>query len=176
PVVRVVEQPVYVFRRELKVPRGLAILIVYVAIGLLLMLTTQIFSPLITQQVEIMKANWPKYQQTAINSFNDVVNWMRHLRLPQQWQSDLQTRAGHLVENVGTWFGDVLLGAVGYVTYLIWAIAVPIFSFFLLKDAERIERGIEALLPNERLRKRMHWLLLDVSRTLALYIRAQITA
>src|SRR5262249_8627996 len=57
-----------------------------------------------------------------------------------------------------------------------WPVLVPILSFFLLKDAEYFERNLIALLPNERLQKRAHWLLLDVSRTLAAYIRAQITA
>ena len=176
PVVRVVEQPVYIGRRELKMPRGLAIFVVYLAIGLVLMLSSQLLSPLISQQVEMMKANWPAYKTSATNTFNDAANWMKHLKLPQQWHDDLQARAGHLVEAIGPSVGNVLLGVFSYVPYLVWAILVPIFSFFLLKDAERIERGIVALLPNERLRKRMHWLLLDVSRTLAAYIRAQITA
>ena len=101
---------------------------------------------------------------------------MRHLRLPQQWRDDMQARAKHVLDAAGDWLGDFLLGAVSYVPYLMWLILVPIFSFFLLKAAERIEHGLIALLPNERLRKRMHWLLLDVSRTLAAYIRAQITA
>jgi hypothetical protein len=53
---------------------------------------------------------------------------------------------------------------------------VPILSFFLLKDAASFEQNLVALLPNERLQRRAHWLLMDVSRTLAAYIRAQITA
>jgi predicted PurR-regulated permease PerM len=46
----------------------------------------------------------------------------------------------------------------------------------LLKDASTFEQNVIALLPNERMQKRAHWLLQDVSRTLAAYIRAQITA
>src|SRR6185369_16430416 len=63
-----------------------------------------------------------------------------------------------------------------YLQYLTWPILVPILSFFLLKDAMYFEQNLLALLPNERLQKRAHWLLMDVSRTLAAYIRAQITA
>ncbi|HEX8088062.1 MAG TPA: AI-2E family transporter, partial [Blastocatellia bacterium] len=66
--------------------------------------------------------------------------------------------------------------SIGYLQYLLWLILVPILSFFLLKDAAAIERGIVELMPNESLRKRAHWFLLDVSRTIAAYIRAQITA
>lgn len=176
PLVRLAEQPVYFGRRELKLPRGLAILIVYIVIGLVFMLAAQLLSPLISEQMGLVKEDWPKYQKSATGTFNDVTNWMRHLRMPQQWRDNLQERAGHVVESIGDWLGAFLLGAVSYVTYLMWLILVPIFSFFLLKDAGRIEHGLVALLPNERLRKRFHWLLLDVSRTLAAYIRAQITA
>ena len=176
PLVRVVEQPVYLGKRELKIPRSLAIFIVYLGIGLIFVLATQLLSPLISDQVELLKSQWPTYQKSATNTFNDVTNWMRHLRLPPQWREDLQERTGHVMESIGGWLGNFLLASVSYLTYLLWLILVPIFSFFLLKDAGRIEHGLVALLPNERLRKRMHWLLLDVSRTLAAYIRAQITA
>ncbi|MFL6276243.1 MAG: AI-2E family transporter [Blastocatellia bacterium] len=176
PLVRIAEQPVYFGKRELKLPRSLAILLVYLVIGLFLVLAIQLLSPLVSDQVDLLKSQWPAYQKSATSTFNDVTNWLRHLRLPQQWRDDLQARTGHLFESVGTWLGDVLLASVSYVTYLLWLVLVPIFAFFLLKDAARIEHGLIALLPNERLRKRMHWLLLDVSRTLAAYIRAQITA
>jgi predicted PurR-regulated permease PerM len=176
PLVRIVEYPVYLGKRELKIPRSLAIFIVYLVIGLVFMLATQLLSPLVSDQFELLKSQWPAYQKSATGTFNDVTNWMRHLRLPQQWRDDLQERVGHLVESIGPWLGQFLLGAFSYLTYLMWMILVPIFSFFLLKDAGRIEHGLVALLPNERLRKRMHWLLLDVSRTIAAYIRAQIIA
>lgn len=176
PLVRIAEQSVYFGKRELKLPRSLAILLVYLVIGLFLVLATQLLSPLVGDQVDLLKSQWPAYQKSATNTFNDVTNWLRHLRMPQQWRDDLQTRTGHLLESIGAWLGDVLLASVSYVTYLLWLVLVPIFAFFLLKDAEHIEHGLVALLPNERLRKRMHWLLLDVSRTLAAYIRAQITA
>jgi predicted PurR-regulated permease PerM len=176
PLVRIVEQPVYLGSREIKLPRGLAIFAVYIVIGLVLVLAIQLLSPLISDQVDVLKAQWPAYQKSVTSTFNDVTNWTRHLRLPQQWREDLQERTVHVMESVGNWLGGFLWASVSYLTYLLWLILVPIFSFFLLKDAGRIEHGLVALLPNERLRKRMHWLLLDVSRTLAAYIRAQITA
>ena len=176
PLVRIAEQPIYFRGREIKLPRGLAIFTVYLVLGLALVLVVQLLSPLIGDQIELLKSQWPAYQRSVTNTFNDVTTWMRHLRLPQQWRDDLQTRTVHLMESVGNWLGGFLWASVSYLTYLLWLILVPIFSFFLLKDAARIEHGLVALLPNERLRKRMHWLLLDVSRTLAAYIRAQITA
>lgn len=172
PLVRIAEQPVYISGRELKIPRGGAIFLVYIVIGLLLFLTIQIISPLMTQQIEQLKTDWPNYKDNVTGKFNNVARWMQDLSLPDQLRNDLMERGNHILTSIGPW----LLGAVGYLSYLMWLIIVPIFSFFLLKDAARFEHGLVALLPNERLRKRAHWLLEDVSKTLAAYIRAQITA
>jgi predicted PurR-regulated permease PerM len=176
PLVRIAEQPVYIAGRELKIPRGLAIFLVYIGIGLLLFLTIRLISPMMTQQVDDLKAQWPSLQADARGKFNDLSNWMQHLKLPEQLRNDLTERGNELVASIGPWLGKLLLSAFGYLPYLLWLILVPIFSFFLLKDAAKIEYGLVALLPNEKLRKRAHWLLEDVSKTLAAYIRAQITA
>src|ERR1044071_4620296 len=81
PLVRIAEHPVYIRKREVKLPRGLAIFAVYIIIGLTLLLITQMFSPMISNQAELLKSQWPTYQKSATNTFNDVTNWMRHLRL-----------------------------------------------------------------------------------------------
>ncbi|HKP86228.1 MAG TPA: AI-2E family transporter [Blastocatellia bacterium] len=172
PLVRIVEQPVYAAGRELKMPRGVAIILVYLIIGLLLFLSVQLVSPLMTEEVDRLRRAWPGYKENADGVVNKVYNWMQELKLPQQLRDDLMNRANHLLDSVG----PLLVGAVNYLTYVLWLIIVPIFSFFLLKDAAKFEHGLVALLPNEKLRKRAHWLLEDVSKTLAAYIRAQITA
>jgi predicted PurR-regulated permease PerM len=46
----------------------------------------------------------------------------------------------------------------------------------LLRDAESFEHTVVKLASNERLRRRIHWLLRDVSRTMAAYTRAQVIA
>lgn len=176
PLVRIAEQPVYVGGRELKIPRGLAIILVYICIGLLLFVSTRLISPMMTQQVDDLRDQWPSLQDTAKGKFSDISNWLEHLKLPEQLRNDLKERGNELVSSVGPWLGKLLFSAVGYLSYLLWLIIVPIFSFFLLKDAAKFEHGLVALLPNEKLRKRAHWLLEDVSKTLAAYIRAQITA
>jgi predicted PurR-regulated permease PerM len=55
-------------------------------------------------------------------------------------------------------------------------ILIPILSFFLLKDASSFGEAFVESMPNEKLKKRVRWMLLDMSKTIALYIRAQITA
>jgi predicted PurR-regulated permease PerM len=176
PLVRLVEHPVYLFKHKVQIPRGFAILIVYIIIGVSVFFAIRLVSPLFAAQAKELQDKWPEYKNGATKIVSDVTNWLRHLKISDQWQKDLQERGNHLVGSIGDWLGNLLLNIASYLPYLLWLIIVPIFSFFLLKDADKFEHGLVALFPTERMRKRVHWLLLDVSRTLAAYIRAQITA
>jgi predicted PurR-regulated permease PerM len=176
PMVRVFEQPLYFRGRELRMSRAFAILLVYAIIGIVLFVSIRLLSPLVEQQANQLRANGPDYKIIAINKLNDADRWMRHLGLPQQWQVDLKEYISQRAEAIWSWAGNLLLSSIGYLTYLLWLILVPILSFFFLKDASAIEHGMIELMPNDRLRKRAHWFLLDVSRTIAAYVRAQITA
>ncbi len=64
----------------------------------------------------------------------------------------------------------------GWLIRLPWLILVPIFSFFLIKDAERIRRSALNFFPRGQPRWRGDVFFEDVNRTLAAYIRAQIFA
>ena len=180
PLVRFVEQPVYLGKRELKVPRGAAIGMVYLMIGGLLFLGLRLLWPLLWDQITELAKNLPRYISSATtsvnNSMNDANSWMRHLKLPKEWRDSVLSSSGKIADSLLPWLQDVVGAILGYLTYLPWMILVPVLAFFMLKDAALFEQEIVSFMPTERLRKRVHWLLLDVSRTLAAYIRAQLTA
>ncbi|HEV8482357.1 MAG TPA: AI-2E family transporter [Blastocatellia bacterium] len=180
PLVRFVEQPVYLGKRELKVPRGAAIGMVYLMIGGLLFLGLRLLWPLLWDQITELAKNLPRYISSATtsvnNSMNDANSWMRHLKLPKEWRDSVLSSSGKVADSLLPWLQDVVGAILGYLTYLPWMILVPVLAFFMLKDAALFEQEIVSFMPTERLRKRVHWLLLDVSRTLAAYIRAQLTA
>jgi predicted PurR-regulated permease PerM len=180
PIVHLFEQPVYIFNHEIRLRRSLAITLVYLLIGAALFLGFRmIWAPLWDQINELAK-NMPTYIKSVTDASNNLVNgansWLRHLRLPPASREYLLDHIKDMGGAALPWFEAVIGRAVGLVPYLTWLVLVPVLSFFLLKDAVSFERNVIALLPNERLQKRAHWLLLDVSRTLAAYIRAQITA
>jgi predicted PurR-regulated permease PerM len=74
------------------------------------------------------------------------------------------------------WLQSTFWGLLVYLQYLPWLILVPVISFFMLKDASSFGEAFVESMPNEKLKKRVRWMLLDMSKTIALYIRAQITA
>lgn len=180
PIVHLLEQPVYISKYELRLPHNVAIVLVYLLIGVVLVVGVQLIWPPLSQQVADLAKNLPGYTKSAegwVNKvFNDANSWMRHVKIPLPWREAIFSRASDTSNALAGWMTESLAGALGYLQYLTWPILVPILSFFLLKDAAYFEQNLIALLPNERLQKRAHWLLMDVSRTLAAYIRAQITA
>jgi predicted PurR-regulated permease PerM len=180
PIVHLIEQPVYIGRFEIKMPRSIAIIVVYLLIAAAFFAVLQLVWPPLSQQVTELAKNLPNYSKSAQASvtkvFNDANSWMKHIKFPQQWQDAIFTRAGEMASSVAEWLTESLAGALGYLQYLTWLVLAPVLSFFLLKDASSFEQNLLALLPNERMQKRAHWLLMDISGTLAAYIRAQITA
>jgi predicted PurR-regulated permease PerM len=180
PIVHLIEQPVYIGRYEIKMPRSIAIIVVYVLIAAGFFAILQLVWPPLSQQVTELIKNLPGYSKSAQASvtkiFNDANSWMKHVKVPQQWQDAIFTRASDMASSVAEWLAALVAGSFGYVQYLTWFVLLPVLSFFLLKDASSFEQNLLTLLPNERMQKRAHWLLMDISGTLAAYIRAQITA
>jgi predicted PurR-regulated permease PerM len=180
PIVHLLEQPVYLASHELRLPRAVAITVVYLLIAVTVVVVAQLIWTPLSQQLTDLASALPGYirssQASVDKVFNDANSWMRHVRLPPQWRDAIFSRASDLATSVASWLTQSLAGVLAYLQLLTWPILVPVLSFFLLKDAASFERNLITLLPNERLQKRAHWLLMDVSRTLAAYIRAQITA
>lgn len=180
PIVHLFEQALYIGRHEVRLRRSIAIAVVYLLIGVVLFVGFRLISEPMGDQISELAKKTPDYINSTREWTNDVVSgansWMRHLKLPPQTRDYLLNHLKTLGEKALPWLEIQAGRLVGLVPYLTWLVLVPVLSFFLLKDAESFERNLIALLPNERLQKRVHWLLLDVSRTLAAYVRAQITS
>ena len=180
PVVNLFESPLYLRGREVKLPRAVAILLVYFLLGVLLYISLQFLIPKLWDQVTQLATNLPDYVASASSSINksirDASSWMRHANLSRSVQDYLISETSHLAQAILPWLQARLLDILSYLQFVPWLILVPIISFFLLKDGSAFGERVVDLMPNEKLRKRVRWLLLDMSKTIAAYIRAQITA
>jgi predicted PurR-regulated permease PerM len=180
PLVSLFENPVYLRGREIKLPRAAAILAVYLVVGCILFVSLQALLPRLWEQMTQLTANLPQYVTEASSSVNktikDANSWMRHLNLSRNVQDYLLEQTTHLGEALLPWLQERLFGLLAYLQYLPWLILVPVLSFFMLKDASSFGEALIDYMPNDKLKKRVRWMLLDMSKTIALYIRAQITA
>jgi predicted PurR-regulated permease PerM len=180
PIVHLFEQPLYLGRREIKLPRSVAIALVYVIIGVSLFVLVRWLGGQLYEQVTELTTRMPGYVKSGSDAVTNLINgansWMRHLKLPQQWRDYVTERTKDSVGALGSQLETLIAVLVGYLKYLPWLILVPVLSFFMLRDAESFEQAVVKLVSSERLRRRIHWLLRDVSRTMAAYIRAQVIA
>lgn len=180
PIVSLFESPVYIRGREMRLPRAAAIFAVYLVVGSLLFVALHWMLPKLWDQMTQLTSNLPTYSENATASINKTVkdanSWMRHLNLSRSVQDYLLEQTSHMAGAVVPWLQEKFLGLLAYLQYLPWLILVPVVSFFLLKDASSFGEAFVESMPNEKLKKRVRWMLLDMSKTIALYIRAQITA
>ncbi len=180
PVVSLVEHPLYIKGRELKLPRGGAILVVYFLVGIILYTALQILIPYLWDQISELTTNLPSYISSASGNINNTIKnanmWVKHVNLSRSIQDYLMKESTAIAEALFPWLQSQFVGLIAYLQYLPWLILVPVVGFFMLKDAGAFGEKIIDAMPNEKLKKRMRWMLLDMSRTIAAYIRAQITA
>jgi predicted PurR-regulated permease PerM len=179
PIVSLFEQPLYVFNREIRLPRGVSILLVYAVIGAVIFAILDFILPLFGQQITSLGKSLPDYISRGSASANRALQnadiALARLKLPSEYSEQLLKLLSDLFAGLFSWLSNAASAIFGYVVYLPWLILVPILSFFMLKDAEQFAKDAVDLLPTARLQRRANRLLIDASRTLAAYIRAQFT-
>lgn len=172
PLVDVVQRPLYVRGRERVVPRGLAIMIVYIVLFVGAGLVIYFVSPQVTAQFPEFKQEAISYYQKIRSSTDSLSQYFRQRRMPEgvgRYVDGLLAQAGELVRLA---FERML----GWITLIPSLVLIPVLSFFFLKDADAFRRSVLAMLPRGRLRWRGDEFFQDVNSTLAAYIRAQLTA
>jgi predicted PurR-regulated permease PerM len=180
PIVRIFEEPIYIAGRELKFSRGAAILMAYVLIGGALFAAIRLLIPVLSDQLPKLAKDLPEYiskgSSSVSRTLEGVDSLLEKLKMPPVSRGDIVNWASDFARDLLTSVRDVLAGALAYLVYLPWLILVPILSFFMLKDASSFAENLVALMPNRRLQRRAQRLLVDVSKTMGAYIRAQITS
>src|ERR1041385_8092747 len=176
PLVDLVERPLHIGGRERRLPRGLAIGIVYVVIFATIGLAIYFLAPQLASQFPEFKQQAAAYYKT-ITSASDRVNqyFMQH-RMPEGVVKAVNNTVLGLIEKTGTIASAAFEKALGLIIFLPWLVLIPILAFFLLKDADSFRRSVLAMLPRGRLRWRGDEFFQDINQTLAAYIRAQLTA
>lgn len=172
PLVDVVQRPLYIRGRERVIPRGLAIMIVYIVLFVGAGLVIYFISPQVTAQFPEFKQEAVSYYQKIRSSTESLSQYFRQRRMPEgvgRYVDGLLAQAGELVRLA---FERML----GWITLIPSLVLIPVLSFFFLKDADSFRRSVLAMLPRGRLRWRGDEFFQDVNSTLAAYIRAQLTA
>jgi predicted PurR-regulated permease PerM len=172
PLVDLVQRPINIGGRVRVIPRGLAIVIVYIVLFTGIGLVIYLLIPQLSAQFPEFRQQAVVYFQKIRSSTESLNQYFRQRRMPEGAAQNVDSLLGR--------GGDLVTAAVervvGWIIFVPWLILIPILSFFFLKDADAFRRSVLAMLPRGRIRWRGDEFFSDVNNTLAAYIRAQLTA
>lgn len=169
--------PIVSLLEKIKIPRTLAIFILYVLFIGLVVLIVALVIPILSQQFRELFANIPKY----INKLPEIINDISKSDAFHWIQNQEYVDLDQIQHNLMSYLSDIptavtnslsgLIGAVANITLVI--VTVPFLLFYLLKDGHKLPNAILRFLPKSY-RKEGLVILKDTTNTLATYIQGQI--
>ena len=177
PLVEAVHRPIRIGGRARLIPRGMAIGIVYLAIFSSAGLVIYLLVPRLGSQFPEFAQQARAYSKTVGGSIEHLNEYLRQHNVPQSFVDAINSNVPKIAERIGEFVSVVATSVVGWMlAFIPWLVLIPIFSFFLLKDAESFRRSALQMLPRGRWRWRGDEFFQDINSTLAAYVRAQLTA
>lgn len=176
PLVDIVEQPLKLGNRTIRIPRGLAIGIVYVILFVGGGVAVYFLAPQLAAQFPEFKQQATAYYKTIVSTSDRVNQYFKGHNMPEGVVKAVNDTFLGVIARGGEVVGLAAERMLGLIIFLPWLVLIPILSFFLLKDADSFRRSALAMLPRGRLRWRGDEFFEDINHTLAAYIRAQLTA
>jgi predicted PurR-regulated permease PerM len=176
PLVDFLHRPFRLGGRRIAIPRVMAIALAYLIIVGGIVVVFFLIVPRLGDQFPQFAEQAKGYWKVVGDKTQNLNEYFRLHRMPDPLINAFNNAVPSIVEKVSQTFSLVLTSMVTWVAYIPWLILIPILSFFLLKDAELFRRTALQMLPRGRWRWRGDEFFQDVSRTLAAYTRAQLTA
>jgi predicted PurR-regulated permease PerM len=176
PLVELVEKPVQLGGRTIKIPRGVAIGVVYLFVFTVVATGIYFLTPQFAAQFPEFKQEATVYYKKFSDTTGRVNQYFTDHRMPPGMVKAVNDTVLGVVAKGGEVASLAFEKALGWIIFLPWIVLIPILSFFFLKDADSFRRSALGMLPRGRLRWRGDELFQDINTTLAAYIRAQLTA
>ena len=176
PLVEFLRRPRAIGRRTIAIPKVVAIALAYLIILAAIVFAIFVILPSLSNQFPEFATQAKSYWKSLGDKTQQIIEYSKLRRMPAPVVDAVNNAVPKVVENVSAAVTELATAALGYVVYLPWLVLIPILGFFLLKDAESFRRSALLMLPRGRWRWRGDEFFQDVNRTLAAYIRAQLTA
>jgi predicted PurR-regulated permease PerM len=173
PLVRMAERPMHIAGRRRHLPRGVAIVLVYVMVTGSVAGSVVVLLPSATQQVEDMVARAPSYAQSVLAWERGWSRYYEKWRIPIELRRSIDQSILAADTAALESLKQSALVLAGALSKLPWLLLVPVLGFFLLKDVASFRRVVVIALPHDT-RLRGHRLFEELDATLAAYVRAQL--
>ncbi|WP_456274858.1 AI-2E family transporter [Bacillus sp. AK031] len=170
--------PIVNYIQRFKVPRVVAILIIYILIIGLLVLAIGNLVPTITKQFTALANELPEYASKTIQYFENLSRSDEFREFMNEQQDLLETAQQRLVEfanNLPTLITGSFQNVLGFVANIaIILVTVPLLLFYMFKDGHKFPVAVANFLPSAY-RKEAMTILKETGSTLAAYIQGQVT-
>ncbi|WP_229677860.1 AI-2E family transporter [Caldovatus sediminis] len=162
---------------RLGVPRGLAALLLVLALVLFALLCLLLLWPLVIAQIGVLVASLPAYIARVGAALRDALLRIEEAVGPAYMDTQLRELAVNQVGAMLAWLGTaatrLLGGGVALFNVFTLVVVTPIVAFYLLRDWPRILARIESWLPR-RSANTIRQLARDTDRVLSAWLRGQL--
>ena len=170
-IVTYVLSPVVDMLVRRRVPRGISILIIYLAFVVLIAVAVLNAIPVVSRQIASLTEHLP----SLINQLNTWIDQVSRQKqyLPDPMRKGLESALNQAQQNVVVYAGNILAVLTSTFSAVMAAFVVPFLVFYMLKDAKTIGNGLVRLAPR-RHRNQFREILTGIDGTLGRYVRGQL--
>lgn len=153
------------------VPRSMAVLLIYSLFIASICVVFVNMSPLLNMQMNELSEHLPEWNmqmQSWIQQYND-----NKYMLPESVRAGIEKSLDRLEQAITDGVGNFVTSLGTTLNQLFLAMIIPFLVYYMLKDAQVIERSFVTLIPGHR-RKEILRLLRDIDEALGNYVRGQL--
>ena len=163
--------PVVFFIRR-RIPRGLAILLVFFIVGIIIAAALVLFIPAFISQINNLGNDLPQYLKKVETQLKHFDAYFKRMNLPvgEVLPERVTDAIGQLTSSV---LNGLVKGIMGIISRLYAFIIIPLSVFYLLKDAEKIRESFLKLFPSKE-KERANEFLVEMDRAFGGFIRSRL--
>lgn len=169
-VISYVLNPVVCLLNERKVPRTIAVLLIYVVFLTSVVVVLMNLVPMFMKQLKELNEHMP---ELTIRTQNWIDGLNHNALLPQSVRSGIDHSLYQMEKMVSNTVAHFLNEIGTTINMLFVAFIIPFLAFYILKDFQLIEKTALAIVPKSH-RKQTVKLLMDIDTALGNYIRGQL--
>ena len=160
-------RPLIQMLEKVRVPRTIAILLIFLVIIALLTLVVSFIGPIVQDQFARLIDNIPKMIATIQEG---ITYWQENQEFVKDAVHDIGSRLQGIASTTGVLIGNFLSNVFSFVFALV---VVPFILFYLLKEREQFAPGLLRFFPRSK-EYEIRQVLGDMDRALASYIQGQL--
>ncbi|WP_445489544.1 AI-2E family transporter [Niallia sp. 03133] len=169
--------PIVIFLQKYKIPKTLAIIIIYVVIiGLVILAIGNVF-PLITNQISELFGNIPMYAQQTIKYFHYLYDTKQYQWLLNQnyvTLEDIGDKLNDIAQTIPNNLTNSLSAIISTMTNItVTIVTVPFLLFYFFKDGNKFPAALAKFFPSSYRNEGLK-IIKETSETLAAYIQGQV--